>query len=186
MKQCTNCKELKDEEEFALTSRFRKKTQDYARHSRCRECVKILSRKHKRKYYENNRDKCLERARVQRETDPNIKEKWKESHQKNKEHRLEQMKVYAKTEQGKEARRRAQERYRQSEQYKMKQNARKKVLRAVQSGKLVRPTCCTDCKKEGAVEAHHEDYNKPLDVKWLCKTCHENTHHLNEGHGSLE
>ena len=35
-----------------------------------------------------------------------------------------------------------------------------------------------------AVEAHHKDYNKPLEITWLCKKCHENTHHLNEGQTS--
>ena len=34
---------------------------------------------------------------------------------------------------------------------------------------------CRDC---GAlkVEAHHEDYSKPLEIIWLCKRCHARLH----------
>ncbi len=31
---------------------------------------------------------------------------------------------------------------------------------------------CSDCG-ETKVEAHHEDYSKPLDVEWLCKKHHK-------------
>ena len=34
---------------------------------------------------------------------------------------------------------------------------------------------CEKCGKE-KTEAHHEDYSKPLDINWLCKSCHMKRH----------
>ena len=184
MKKCTMCKQEKDVEEFALTKRFRKKTQDYARESKCRDCMREYSRKYKEKYYKNNREIVIQRTKEHQANDPDIKKKRQLAHQARREERNAQMKAYAQTEAGKAVRQRAQEKYRSKPEYRLKQNARKKVLRAVKSGKLVKPILCEDCQQEVFLEAHHEDYNKPLEVKWLCKTCHEKEHHLNEGHES--
>ena len=49
-----------------------------------------------------------------------------------------------------------------------------KARRAVR--KLKRPAKCTSCHAVGAVEGHHKDYDKPLDVVWLCKPCHSKVH----------
>jgi hypothetical protein len=40
---------------------------------------------------------------------------------------------------------------------------------------LVQPQPCAHC---GApkTEAHHEDYDRPLDVLWLCRPCHKQHH----------
>ena len=45
---------------------------------------------------------------------------------------------------------------------------------AIKSGKLVRQPC-EDCGKIPS-EAHHTDYSKPLDVRWLCRKCHLGLH----------
>lgn len=49
-----------------------------------------------------------------------------------------------------------------------------KVGNAIRDGKLTKQPC-EICGIE-KVEAHHEDYSKPLDVMWLCKRCHEDWH----------
>ena len=43
---------------------------------------------------------------------------------------------------------------------------------AVRGEKLLKPKICEKCGKKLKLTAHHEDYTKPLDVKWLCYECH--------------
>ena len=51
------------------------------------------------------------------------------------------------------------------------------VNEAVRTGKLINPRRCSICNVEKEdVEAHHEDYSKPLDVIWLCTACHSKIH----------
>lgn len=62
------------------------------------------------------------------------------------------------------------------------------VSRALKTGKLI-PKPCEKCNSEKTV-AHHEDYDKPLDVVWLCQPCHKQRHiellKISKGyHGSL-
>jgi|SRR5690625_1042275 len=52
-----------------------------------------------------------------------------------------------------------------------------KVHRAVRGGQLERPEHCEDCGEAAdRLEAHHHDYSRPLDVKWLCPLCHGKRH----------
>lgn len=55
-----------------------------------------------------------------------------------------------------------------------KYSAHMKVRDAVKSGKLKREPCevCGSMKVEG----HHEDYSKPLGVRWLCSIHHGEVH----------
>lgn len=50
---------------------------------------------------------------------------------------------------------------------------------ALRNGALIKPTKCESCLQEKRLHAHHEDYSKPLEVKWLCARCH---HRLHAGH----
>ena len=52
-------------------------------------------------------------------------------------------------------------------------NARRVVEAAIKAGVLVKPEACSSCgKKDCRIEAHHEDHTKPLEVTWLCVSCH--------------
>jgi hypothetical protein len=48
------------------------------------------------------------------------------------------------------------------------------VAKAIKSGELVRSPCikCGDVNSL----AHHEDYDKPLEVIWFCQPCHKQRH----------
>ncbi len=51
------------------------------------------------------------------------------------------------------------------------------VAKAIKEGRLIRPTTCSRCHKENCpIAGHHKDYNKPLDVEWLCLPCHSHVH----------
>jgi hypothetical protein len=45
---------------------------------------------------------------------------------------------------------------------------------AIRGGKLIKRPCevCGNANSE----AHHEDYSKPLEVKWVCRKCHCKLH----------
>jgi hypothetical protein len=60
------------------------------------------------------------------------------------------------------------------------QTAYCKVRSALKNGVLVRPDTCSRCggspvratDGRATIHAHHHDYNKPLDVEWMCAKCH--------------
>jgi ribosomal protein S27AE len=59
-------------------------------------------------------------------------------------------------------------------------SAHRKVAYAVSAGKIKR-TACAFCGCAGA-EAHHHDYEKPLDITWVCAKCHRRLHALFPDH----
>ncbi len=63
--------------------------------------------------------------------------------------------------------------------------AHQAVHRAVKSGKLSRPDRCFLCGNVGKIQAHHHDYDRPLDVIWPCVSCHKMIHskYFNKGGG---
>jgi len=55
------------------------------------------------------------------------------------------------------------------------------VAQALRKGTLIKPSNCSDCGRdeyEVFIEGHHPDYDKPLDVVWLCKECHLKEHRI--------
>lgn len=56
--------------------------------------------------------------------------------------------------------------------YPRKQTAHKAVAYALKMGKLIRPEQCEMCHSKDRIEAHHDDYLKKTDVRWLCRACH--------------
>jgi len=61
---------------------------------------------------------------------------------------------------------------------KNKAKAKSAVSYAIKKGKLIRQPC----EKCGAekTDAHHDDYAKPLEVRWLCRSHHIQWHVKNE------
>ncbi len=60
------------------------------------------------------------------------------------------------------------------EEDRRRQRAHSAVRFAIVNGHIVRQPCIR-CGEQKSV-AHHEDYDKPLDVVWLCQPCHAKRH----------
>ena len=63
------------------------------------------------------------------------------------------------------------------QKYPEKRAAQNAVYAAITAGTLKRPSTCEGCGGavgilERPLQAHHDDYAKPLEVRWLCSGCH--------------
>lgn len=55
--------------------------------------------------------------------------------------------------------------------------AQQLVYAAIRAGRLQRPDQCKTCGRATRLHGHHDDYSKPLEVVWLCSSCHRLAHH---------
>lgn len=58
---------------------------------------------------------------------------------------------------------------------------------AIKKGNIIRQKVCSVCGDSGnmkdgrtKVQGHHDNYNKPLEVRWLCQKCHHDWHSCNK------
>ena len=57
--------------------------------------------------------------------------------------------------------------------------SRSKLTNAITKGDVKREFNCHDCESDKNIQAHHNDYNKPMNVIWLCSKCHSIWHKNN-------
>ncbi len=57
-----------------------------------------------------------------------------------------------------------------------KAKAHRAVAYRLRTGDLSRPESCERCGSDFHIHAHHDDYSKPLDIMWLCASCHKQRH----------
>lgn len=63
-----------------------------------------------------------------------------------------------------------------------KRYAQLALSKAVRNSKIIKPYACQICETTGNLQGHHHDYTKPLDVLWVCVTCHSTIHRLEREH----
>lgn len=154
MKKCFKCGEEKE-----LCDFYKHKQMADGHLNKCKECTKKDSfgrteeQIEKRKYRDRNRTNHKDRIKKNKE-----RREWLRDNDPIKYKAIE----IKKTE--------------WANRNKHKRNAHGKVSRAVMNGTLKRPIECSLCGDTGRIEAHHEDYDKPLEVVWLCTKCHANAH----------
>lgn len=86
-------------------------------------------------------------------------------------------KRYDQSDRGKVSIARAGERYRAKN--KEARAAHIIVGNAVRDGKLIKPKQCPVClefKPSRQIHGHHDDYTKPMEVRWMCAMCHTIEH----------
>lgn len=71
----------------------------------------------------------------------------------------------------------------------IKDFCRHALNKALNEGRVTRPDACEKCGTPPAgtggagLQAHHFDYDRPLEVIWLCKKCHMALHHAAKNQG---
>lgn len=66
-----------------------------------------------------------------------------------------------------------------------KLKAQNQLNYAIRMGELKRQRC-EGCGTKRRVHAHHHDYAKPLDVRWLCYMCHKKVHPVTEDNKKIK
>jgi len=150
----------------------------------CRECQieKPLSDFYKHaKMLDGHLNKCIVcvKARVGKHREANL-EKVREYDKKrgNQPHRIKARKEYVKTEEGKQAKKRAMDAYKK--RFPMAYASHVITGNAIRDGKLIQASNCSICNSTEKIEGHHDDYTKPLKVRWLCEKCHKEWHRHNK------
>ena len=90
--------------------------------------------------------------------------------------RNQKQQKYSKTEAGKLTQKNADQK--RNVMFPERRAARSATFHALKIGKLTELPCIICGNK---AEAHHPDYSRPLDVVWLCKPHHKETHSIIRG-----
>lgn len=124
--------------------------------SHCKECVKARVRKNRAVKIDYYREFDKRRASLP--------------------HRVAAREAYKKTDRGKETLNRSKQAW--SKRNKPKRQAQGLVAYYLRAGKLTREPC-EICGSTKRIHAHHDDYSKPLEVRWLCPKHHSEWHKHN-------
>lgn len=143
---CRLCSEQKNMTEF-----YKHPAMTGGRDSKCKECAREIMRKARSRRIEYYREYDRKRA-----DDPE--------------------RVSARKRYSKETARNPEYSARWDSKNKVKKRAHTMVSNAIKYGQLERVGTCECCGSKERVEAHHENYFKPLEVNWLCPPCHGKRH----------
>lgn len=142
MKTCKRCEKSLPLESFHKHSGFKD-----GRRTTCKDCANAEMRK----YYAANRESHLETCR-----------NWQKNNQ-------DKVALYQK----RHRRRKSKSDNLYKANHPVRVRAQKKLNYAVFKGEVKREESCQVCGcSDKKTEAHHYDYDKPLQVIWVCTSCH--------------
>lgn len=187
MKICSKCKKEKENSEFQSEKR---KSDGLS--ARCKPCInedkktyldskrdKIREYNRKKYYEDHDRQKELrtQRSRIARESKRSEINKYRvEWYWKNAERVRARTRELNKRPEAREKEREYSKLYRKRDVTKFKKWSRSTFERAIKYDIIQRPNKCERCMIECKPDGHHTNYKRPLDVQWLCKTCHAQAH----------
>ncbi|MGC1177023.1 MAG: hypothetical protein WA843_03035 [Candidatus Saccharimonadales bacterium] len=144
---CTVCKVLKPITDFNKSSK--------GKDGYNAQCSKCKYAKTGRKNFLENKEKCYANAA-----------KWNKANREIVNKRTRERYAFDKSSIVERDRRHAE-----------KKKAQHLLQTYVQRGKILKPSICSICNCESKrIEGHHADYSKPLEVIWVCSSCHHNIH----------
>ncbi len=151
MKECRECGGLKPLDEFYAHPRMAD-----GHLNKCKSCVKTRVADHRERNLETVRayDRCRADLPHRVALRKQVAERWKSDPE-----------LRARS---------ASQKAAWSHRNPQKRAANYAVNNALRDGKLARQPC--ECCGNPKAEAHHDDYSKPLDVKWLCHADHMKRH----------
>ncbi len=150
MKLCFKCRSERPVEQF-----YRHSKMADGRLNKCKECTKADVKENRKQNYEYYKEFDRKRA--------------------NLPHRVKARKEYSKTENYKKSTFIGRKKYIQNNPDKRK--AHVALNNAIRDKKITKPSICECCGSgDKKIHAHHDDYSKPLVVRWLCFRCHYALH----------
>jgi len=146
-----------------------------------RACKKCGETRSESEFYASNKATCVEclkaSARANREENLAYYRAYDRKRYREMPERKEAARKSSNSEAGMRARKKSREKTKMENPEKYK--ARNAVANALRDGKLTRGTACYFCNSTSKLQAHHQDYSRPLDVYWLCAPCHGKLHAIN-------
>lgn len=154
MKECFKCKKVKPYSEY-----YKHKGMKDGHLGKCKSCAKGDTVK----YRHDNIEKVREYDRNR----PNAEERISINKERIDRYKTEEPDKYKKY---------VMQKLNWAKKNKHKKNAHNIVARALMNGNITRPLSCEVCGSSSKLQAHHNDYNRPLEVVWLCVPCHAKAH----------
>ena len=153
MIKCTKCNKIRSVEEFYWSGKLRDIRSPY-----CKPCWKSYTKDYSEKIYPGGVRRHYRENKIAKYIQ--LKEKDRVLHKKMREMKHGNMPE-------------CELKYREMHPERFK--AASLVHYAVKTGKLLKEPC-EICGRKDMVQGHHDDYDFPLAVRWLCPSCHKLYH----------
>jgi len=136
----------------------------------CKNCSKKAKKIYKHNWYEKDKERVLNKRKryfqEHKKEELERTKKWRlENSEKTRIQRVKDSKI---------------ERKKYPKKIRARMIANKKII-------ISEKKMCEICKNNKAEHRHHKDYQKPLEVRFVCIPCHSKLHKINRGniHGNV-